>query len=83
MAEKTSIRNTDPDFEDYWVRVHGSPIGNVLSADAERGEVWVHYEGEPTKALELKIGTVTIVRRREAEPQAPASSRRRRAGGAA
>ena len=64
MAEKTSIKNTDPDFDQYWVRVHGSPIGNVLSADVEKGEVWVHYAGEPTKALELKTGTVTITRKR-------------------
>lgn len=71
--DKQAIKSTDKDFEDYWVRIHGSPIGNVLSADTLKGEVWVHDGLDVTKPFHLKTGTVTITRKREVEPQAPAS----------
>lgn len=73
---KTSIKNTDPDFNQFWVRIHGSPIANVLSADVEKREVWVHDGADHTKAHELKTGTVSITPKSPVQPAAPASAGR-------
>lgn len=73
---KTSIKNTDPDFDDFWVKISGTPIANVISADVEKREVWVHDGGDHTKAHELKTGSVTIVPKREVQPAPPASTGR-------
>lgn len=77
MSEpRTSISQDDPDFDQFWVRIHGFPIANVLSADALKGEVWVHDGADVTKAHELKTGTVTITPKSPEQPAPPASAGR-------
>ena len=75
-ADKTSIKNTDEDFDQFWVKISGTPIANVISADVEKREVWVHDGGDHTKAHELKTGTVSIVPKSPAQPAPPASAGR-------
>lgn len=80
-TDKLVIKSSDKDFDQYWVRIHGSPIGNVISADVEKGEVWVHDGVDTAKARELKTGSVTITKKREVEPQAPNSQKAKATAG--
>lgn len=75
MTDKLTIGNRDKDFADWEVRVHGTPILNVLGADVAKGEVWVHDGVDTDKPKELKTGTVTIV----AVPKSKASAGRKSA----
>lgn len=75
MADKLIIGNRDKDFDNWEVRIHGTPILNVISADVAKGEVWVHDGVATNKPLELKTGTVTIV----AVPKPKASTGRKSA----
>ena len=75
-----TLKNTDKDFTAHDVYVHGTLIADVLSADVARGEVWVHAPGEPTKPLELKTGTVTIVPKPKAFAGRTSGSRRSTSG---
>lgn len=74
---RASIKNTDPDFDQFWVKISGSPIANVLSADIAKREVWVHDGADHTKAHELKTGSVSIVPKSPAQPAPPASAGRK------
>lgn len=74
------IKNTDKDFQAHQVFVHGTPVTDVLSADVARGEVWVHHPDDPTKPLELKTGTVTIVPKPQASAGRTSGSRRSTSG---
>lgn len=59
MADRTHIKSA-AEAADYVVTIHGVPIADVMSADAAKGEVWVHLPGQPKLAKELKTGTVSI-----------------------
>lgn len=77
---KTSIHQDDPDFDEFEVRIHGTPIANVISADVEKREVWVHDGADVTKAHELKTGSITISPKQQASAGRTSRSRRSTSG---
>lgn len=58
MATKKTPETATP--SDVEVRIHGVLIANVHSYDVAKGEVWCHDGVDPTKAVELKTGTVSV-----------------------
>lgn len=67
MTTKTQIKDTDTDFADYEVRIHGTLIDpkTIISANTETGEVWCR------RSDELKTGAVTITKILPPEPEEP------------
>jgi hypothetical protein len=72
MTNRTQLNRKDPDFDDFEVFIYGikQDSSRVISADAEKREVWRYQvdaegkvlpadeDGEPPR--ELAAGTVTI-----------------------